>query len=171
MNRRGMTLLELLVGLITAAVIATVCAQVLLVGIKTYSYSSRQTDSLTRTRKALAGDGSRAGLLGAARGAYGFSTVSASSVALTAASTNSNYYVKNSKLYRTNSSGSVVQADSVNSLQLSYYLSTNGIISSTTIASSATMVTALVTVTTGAVSTGKYNGYSLWSGAVLRDHP
>jgi prepilin-type N-terminal cleavage/methylation domain-containing protein len=171
MNRRGMTLLELLVGLVTAAIIASVCAKVLLLGIKTYNYSARQTASLTRTRKALAGDGSRAGLLGAARGAYVFSTVSASSVAVTSSSAATNFYVKNSNLYRTKSGSSVIQADGVGALTLTYYMSTAGIVSSTTVASSATMVTALVSVTTGAVSAGTYNAYSLYSGAKLRDHP
>jgi len=171
MKRRGMTMIELLVALVTAAIMASVCAEVLMIGIKTYNYSSRQTASLTRTRKALGGDGSRTGLLGSARGAYAFSTVSTSSVAVAAASSATNFYVKNSKLYRTKSGTSNVQADSFGSLSLSYYMTTNGIISSTTIASSATMLTALVTVTTGAVSAGTYDAFSLFSGAQLRDHP
>lgn len=171
MNSRGMTMLELVVALVTAAVIASVCAQVLLIGIKTYNYSSRQTASLTSTRKALAGDGARTGLLASARGAYSFSTLSTSSVAVTAASYTANFYLKNSNLYRTASSTSNVQAGSIGALTLNYYMSTNGIISSTTIASSAMMVTALISVTTAAVSTGRYNAYSLYSGAKLRDHP
>jgi hypothetical protein len=171
MSRSGMTLLELMVGLVTAAIIASVCAKVLLLGVKTYNYSARQTASLTRTRKVLMGDGAKTGLLGEARGAYAFSTVSTSSVAVTSASAATNFYVGGSKLYRTKSGSSAVQADGVGSLTLSYYMSTGGIISSTTIVSSATMMTALVTVTTGAVTAGTQNAYSLYSGALLRDHP
>jgi len=170
MNRRGMTLLELLVGLITAGIIASVVARVLQLGIKTYRYSARQSDSLTRTRKALMGDGARLGVLAAGRESYSFSSVQTSSLALATPSFSTNYYVTGSKLYRAKSGTTVVQADQVNGLTLGYYMSTNGIISSTTIASSATMVTALVSVTTGAVSAGTYNAFSLYSGAQLRNH-
>ena len=58
---RGITLIELLVGMVTAAILASVCAEVLLIGIKTYRYADRQTASLTATRKVLMGDGARLG--------------------------------------------------------------------------------------------------------------
>jgi prepilin-type N-terminal cleavage/methylation domain-containing protein len=172
MSSRGMTLIELLVGVATAAIIASILAKVLLLGMKTYDYSSRQTASLTRTRKALTGDGVRTGILGSSRGAYAFSTVSSSSVTVLSSSTAvaTTFYVTKGKLYRTKSGSTVVQADSVNGITFNYYQSTNGIISSTTVASSATMVTALVSVTTGTASSGAQNAYSLFSGAQLRDH-
>jgi prepilin-type N-terminal cleavage/methylation domain-containing protein len=168
---RGFTLLELLVGMITAAVIATVCAKILLVGIQTYNYSVRQGTSMTRMREALAGSGSRTGILEASRAAYSFSTVSASSVAVlsTPAAILTNYYVKSGNLYRTKSSSSVVQADGVNTLTLNYYAAANGLVSSTTVASAATMMTAMVVIGSGTVNAQRT--YTLYSGALLRNHP
>jgi hypothetical protein len=166
-----MTLIELLVGMITAAIIASVLAKVLLIGIKTYNYAARQTASLTRTRKALAGDGVRFGVLAAGRSAYSFSSLQTSSVSFSEPSlVVTNYYVTKGNLYRTKAGASVVQTDGINSIALNYYMSTNGIISSTTVSSSATMVTALITVATGPVTSGAYNSYSLFSGAQLRNH-
>jgi hypothetical protein len=172
MNSRGLTLIELLVGMVTAAIIASVCAKVLLLGIKTYSYSARQTASLTRTRKALTGEGARTGVLGTSRGAYAFSTLSSSSFTVLSSATAvaTNFYVTKSNLYRTKAGVTVLQSDAIGSLTMNYYMSTNGIVSSTTVSSSATMVTALVSVTTGAATAGTQNGYSLYSGALLRDH-
>jgi hypothetical protein len=166
-----MTLIELLVATVTAAILVTVCAQVLLIGIKTYNYAARQTASLTATRKILAGDGSRLGVLASSRDAYAFSSLQSSSVALLSGSSGAltNYYVTNGNFYHTTGGSSVLQATGVSSLSLNYYMATNGIISSTTVLSSATMVTALVRITPG--TAGTQYSYPLFSGAELRNHP
>jgi hypothetical protein len=168
---RGLTLIELMVGIVTAAIMTAVCVNVLFLGIRTYNYAARQTGSLTRTRRALAGDGVRAGVLGASRGAYAFSAVQASSVTVLSSSSSivTNYYVTNGNLYRTKAGSSVRQADGVSSISLGYYMSTAGMISSTTAISSASMVTVLVNVGTGTSSAQRT--YRLFAGAQLREHP
>lgn len=168
---RGMTLIELLVGIATAVIIAGVCAKMLHLGIVTYNYAVRQNTSLTRMRKAVAGDGAHVGVLGASRAAYSLSAVQASSIAVLSAPSAAvtNYYVTNGDLYRTQAGVSVVQADAVSSLSLGYYMSADGLVSSTTVAASASMVTALVTVGTG--TSVAHRTYTLFSGAQMRNHP
>ena len=168
---RGLTLIELLVGMATAVIIGAVCAKILHLGIVSYNYAYRQNASLIRTRKALVGDGAHTGVLAESRGAYAVSGVQAStaSVLSTASAVLTNFYVTNGNLYRTKAGAASVQADSVSSLSLGYYMSTDGMISSTTVISSATMVTALVTVGSGTTSAQK--PYSLYAGARLRNHP
>ena len=168
---RGMTIIELLVGMATALILVGVCAKVLQLGIVTYGFASRQNTSLTRTRKAMAGDGARVGVLEASREAYAVSGVSGSTVSVMAASSlATSYYVKNGSLYRDRGGVSSIQADAVTSLSVNYYLATGGMISSTSVAASATMVTAIVTIGTGTASTAK-KPYSLYTGAYLRNHP
>ena len=167
---RGVTLIEMLVGIVTASILVGVCAKVLQLGIVTYGYASRQNASLTRTRKATAGDGQQTGILEASREAYAFSSLQGSSVAVLAnGAVAANYYVTNGNLYRTRAGSSIMQADGINSVGLSYYMATAGMISSTTVAASASMVTATVTVGTGTTSAKK--PYILYTGAQLRNHP
>ncbi len=171
MNRRGMTLIELLVGMATAAILVGVCAKVIQLGVVTYGYASRQNASLTKTRKAMTGDGVRAGILGSSREGYAFASLQTSSVSILSSSTPivTMYYVANGNLNRSRSGTTIVQADGVNSLALNYYMATGGLISSTTNVSSATMVTALVTVGTGTASSAQ-KPYALYTGARLRNH-
>ncbi len=169
--KKGMTVIELLVGIATAAILVSVCAKVLQLGIVTYGFARRQNESLTRTRKAVAGDGSRAGILETSREGYQFASLPVSSVTVLASPTSAaaNYYLKNGNLYRTVSGAGSVLADQVNSLSFDYYMSSNGLVSSTTVASSATMVTATVTIGSG--TTVEQKVYTLFTGAQLRNHP
>jgi prepilin-type N-terminal cleavage/methylation domain-containing protein len=169
--KRGMTLLELMVGLVTAAIIAGVCAKVLQLGIMTYNYSVRQNESLTRTRKAMAGDGARFGVLWAGRGANSFSGISASSVAVVSSSASvvTEFYVTGGNLYRTMSGTTILQADAVTALALNYYnVDSSGLIMQSTTPALATMATAIVTVKGNSNS---QKTYTLFSGAKLRNHP
>lgn len=168
---RGLTLIELMVGMVTATIIAAVCAKVLLLGITTYNYAARQNASLTRTRRALGGEGAKIGVLGASRMAYSLSDIQSSSVAVLSppAAVVTNYYVTSGGMYRTMGGVSTLQAEAISSLSVNYYMATAGMISSTTVVSSATMVTALVTIGTGTTSAQKT--YTLFAGAQLRNHP
>lgn len=169
--RRGVTLIELLVGIATAAILVGTCAKVLQLGIVTYGFSKRQNESLTRTRMAVAGDGSRSGMLQASREAYVFGSLPSSSMTVldggSLAATN--FYVTNGNLYRTVSGAGARLADQVTSISFSYYMSTNGMVSSTTVVASASMMTATISVGTG--TTVAQKPYILYTGAQLRNHP
>jgi hypothetical protein len=164
-----MSLIELLVGIATAVILVGTCAKILQLGIVTYGFAARQTASLTRTRKAVAGDGQSVGILEASREAYVFSNLLASTVTLTApSSVATSYYVSSGNLYRNRGGVGAVQSDGINSIALNYYMATGGMISSTTLVSSATLVTATVTVGTGTSVANKT--YALYMGASLRNH-
>lgn len=168
---RGVTLIELMVGLVTATIMAAVCAKVLQLGIMTYTYSVRQNSALTQTRKALAGDGARYGALAASRGAHSFSALGAASLAVKSSTDSviTNFFISGSNLYRTKSAETVLQADAVASIAVSYYnMDASGLIMTSTAAESSTMATTLVTVPG---KTAKQKNYTLFSGAQLRNHP
>lgn len=173
MNRRGFTIIELMAGLAAAAILAAVIARVFLLGIMAYNFASRQGDSLLSARKAMAGDGSRVGLLTASRGAYQFSLTSSSSLALVGLVGTStipvSFALTNGILNYTASTKTVVQASGLTSISLAYYTASAGQISSTTVAAAATMMTATVTVGSGTATAQK--PYTLYSGAILRNHP
>ena len=165
-----MTLIELLVGLVTAVIIAGICAKVLQLGIMTYTFSARQNAFLSQVRKAVAGDGAHLGLLWEGRGSTSFSALSAVSMAVVSSdSVNTSFFIANGNLYRTKATDTVIQASGINSLSLNYYnMSAAGVIMTSTAPESATLATALVTMQ-GNSNTQKT--YTLFSGARLRNHP
>jgi hypothetical protein len=169
--RKGMTVIELLVGLATAMILVGVCAKVLQLGIMTYAFSKRQNEALTRTRKAVAGDGANGGILEAGREGYQFASLQASSMTVLAApgSSATNFFVTGGNLYRTSAGVGSKLADNVYTVAMNYYTSTNGMVSSTTVVASASMVTATVSVGTGTAVASR--AYILYTGAQLRNHP
>lgn len=171
MKDRGFTLIELLVGLATAAIIAAVSAQVMKAGLMTYHYSVRQNEALTRTRRALGGEGASTGLLRAGRAASAVDVLSVSSAAVVSAPSAvvTSYYVAGDGLYRSQAGAVALQAGAITSLTVGYYnMNASGQIQVSSAASSATLVTALVTLQG---KTDKQRNYRLFSGASLRNHP
>ena len=171
MNSRGLTLVELLVGLVTATIMGAVSASILKAGIVTYTHSVRQNDSLTRTRKAMGGEGSAAGIVRAGRAAYEVPALDADTVGVLTSSSSilTSYYVSNGNLFLDKGGASGLHAGKVTSIAVNYYnLDGNGLIFESTSAASARLVTALVTV---AGATNKQKDYRLFSGTLLRNHP
>lgn len=170
MNARGVTLVELLVGLVAATVIGAASAGILKAGIMTYSHSVRQNEALTRTRKALGGEGAAAGIVRASRPSAAVSALNAASVVVVSTSADlTTYAVSNGNLYLTKAGITTLQADKVGAVAVNYYnLDSSGRIFESTSAASARLVTALVTVK-GATS--KQKDYNLFSGALLKNHP
>lgn len=171
MNRRGLTLVELLVGLVTALIIGAVSASILKAGIMTYTHSVRQNEALTRARKAVGGEGSAAGVVRAARSAHAvsdleddeFGVLSSTSSVLTT------YEVEDGGLYLTKDGVSTLHADQITEIAVNYYnLDGDGLIAESTSAASARLVTALVTLKG---KTPKQKDYKLFSGVILRNHP
>jgi hypothetical protein len=170
MNRRGVTLVELLVGIATAVVIGAVSASILKAGIMTYNHSVRQNDALTRMRKALGGEGSAFGVLRAGRAASSVSALNASSVGVLSSTSSvlTSYYVSAGGLYRSVGGASSLHADKVTSIAVNYYnLDGSGLIVESTAAASAQLVTALVTLRG---QNNKQKDYHLFSGTLLRNH-
>lgn len=171
MNKRGFTLVELMVGVVTAAIIGTVSAKLLQVGLMTYHYTVRQHDSLTRTRRALGGEGSATGILWASRGASIVSGISADAAAVVApvSAEVTSYYVGGDGLYRSRSGTAVLHADAITNLTVHYYnMSPAGVIQVSSAPSAATLVTTMVTMQG---KTSRQTDYRLFSGASLRNHP
>lgn len=171
MNDRGLTLLELLVGIVTAAIIGAVSTQMLKAGIMTYNFSVSQNDALTKTRKALGREGASSGIMPAGRAAAKVLGLGVSSVTFASLYSGvTTYYVTAGNLNRTGTAGSALQAGSITSLAVGYYNmdANTGLIRVSSAASSATLVTALVTLKG---KTNKLSDYTLYSGALLRNHP
>ena len=171
MNRRGVTLVELLVGLVTAVIIATVSAQILKAGILTYAFSVRQNEALTRTRKALGGEGAADGILRAVRAAYEVSALDAARVDVHSSTSAvlTSYYVTGGNLYRAKDGVGALHAEAVTEMTVNYYnINGSGQIVESTATASATLVTALVTLRG---KTSKQKDYHLFSGTLLRNHP
>jgi hypothetical protein len=171
MNARGLTLIELLVGLVTALIIGAVSASILKAGIMTYTHSVRQNESLTRTRKAMGGEGRAEGIVRASRAAHTVSALDAGAVGVLSSTSSvlTSYTVSGGDLFLSEGGVSGLHADKVTSVAVNYYnLDGSGLIAESTSAASARLVTALVTV---AGQTSKQKDYKLFSGTLLRNHP
>jgi hypothetical protein len=170
MNRRGLTLVELLVGLVTALIIGAVSASILKAGIMTYTHSVRQNEALTRTRKAVGGEGSAAGVVRAGRSAHTVDALNASAVEIRSSTSSvlSTYAVSGGNLYLTKGGVSGLHADQITAIEVNYYnMDGDGLIAESTSAANARLVTALVTLKG---KTAKQKDYKLFSGVVLRNH-
>jgi hypothetical protein len=171
MNERGLTLVELLVGLVTATIIGAVSASILRAGIMTYSHSVRQNDALTRTRKALGGEGAAAGVTRAGRAAHAVSALDAASVGVLSSTSSvlTSYYVAGGDLYLSKGGVAGLHADKITAMTVNYYnMDASGLIFESTVAASARLVTALVTLRGNNI---KQKDYHLFSGTLLRNHP
>lgn len=171
MNARGLTLTELLVGLAAATIIGAASAGILKAGIMTYAHATRLNDALTRTRKAVGGEASAAGVLRASRTAHAVSALDAASVGVLSSTSAAltSYYVSDGGLYLSKGGVSGLHADKVTAIAVNYYnLDGSGLIMESTSAASARLVTALVTV---AGRTSRQKDYRLFSGTLLRNHP
>lgn len=170
MNRRGLTLVELLVGLVTALIIGAVSASILKAGIMTYTHSVRRNEALTRTRKAVGGEGSAAGIVRAARSAHAVSDLEDDEVGVLSSTSSvlTSYEVEDGGLYLTKAGVTALHADQVTEIAVNYYnLDGNGLIFESTAAASARLVTTLVTLKG---KNNKQKDYKLFSGVVLRNH-
>lgn len=171
MNRRGLTLVELLVGLVTALIIGAVSASILKAGIMTYTHSVRQNEALTRTRKAVGGEGAAAGVVRAARSAHAVSDLEDDEVGVLSSTSSvlTSFEVEDGSLYVTKGGVTALHADRIAEIAVNYYnMDGNGLIAESTSAASARLVTALVTLKG---STPKQKDYKLFSGVILRNHP
>ena len=171
MNRRGVTLVELLAGLATALIIGAVSASLLKAGIKTYTYSVRQNEALTRARKALGNEGAASGVLRGSRKANAVSALNAAQVSVESSTSviTTSYYVGGAGLYRSIAGTPELQAESITQMEVKYYnLNGSGLIIESTSAASAVLVTAQVTIPG---KTSKDRSYHLFSGTLLKNHP
>jgi hypothetical protein len=170
LDSKGLTVMELVVGVATAAIIGLVSAYLVKAGIMTYNYSARLDDALTRTRRSLGGAGSATGILESSRSGYAVTALNASTVTVNSpASLTNSYYVNDQGLFRSKSGVGSVQADQITHLAINYYnLDASGLIIESTAAVSAKLVTALVTLQT---KSKQPKTVKLFSGAILRNHP
>lgn len=171
MNSRGVTLIELMMGVVTAVIIGAASAALIKAGILTYSFSVSQNAALTRTRKAMQGEGSASGILPVGRGAYAIDEMNASEVEVLSSSSAvlTSYYVSEGNLIKDTDGVPGLHAESITTVEFNYYnLNASGLIVESTSAAGARLVTALVTV---AGKTNKHKDHKLFSGTTLRNMP
>lgn len=168
MNRRGFSVVELIIGIAVASVIAIVSASLFKAGIKTYRYTARQTVALAAGVSAMRGSGSREGMILASRSAQYVQALDAGQLAVrTSTGVVSTYMLSGGNLMRGLSTGTTVTlAADVSALAVNYYnIAATGLIVESTVAANATMATFKVTVK------GLSGSRDFFSGASLRNHP
>lgn len=169
MNTHGVTLIELMVGFVTAVVIGAASAGLIKAGIMTYTFSTRQNEALTGTRKAVQGEGAAAGILPSGRGAYAVNALSAASVDVLSSTSSvlTSYYLSGGSLFKSKDGVGAKHADAVTAVAVNYYnMDGDGLIVESTSTAGAWLVTALVTVQG---KTSQQKDHKLFSGTLLRN--
>lgn len=156
------------VGVAVAGIISMSLAGLFKAGLRTFAYTLRQHFVLSNSRKAIAGDGNRVGLVWAASDAGAVTALSSSTLTLsTGGGSALSYSVAADNLVSTHLGVSKEQARGVTALELRYYnLDGSGRIMESTAAASAVFSTALATL-----AGSREKEYSFYSGAGLRNHP
>ncbi len=164
---RGMTLIEAVIGMACIVLLVTVLVGLFAAGVKSFTYTTRESNVLLNIRQAYEGAGSAHGALWASRNASSFQDLSATALDLNSASGSSvQYTLSNGNLSLTKSGSVTTLANTITSMQTTYYtLDALGHISISTSAASAIFVTVAIK----SQSTGQPS-YSFYSGARLRNH-
>jgi hypothetical protein len=170
MNRKGFTVMELVIGLGTAAILGLVSASLFKAGMLTYNYMSRQNKALASSIKALSGDGSRSGILRTARAAKSVQSLGSTTMTfVSTASATTAFTLGGTNLTYTTSAGTKVQATDISTMTLGYYnfnTGTGRLIQSTA-AASATLITVQLDMKG---KSGTQKDYNFFSGAWMRNH-
>lgn len=171
MSRRGATLVELMAGVVTAAIIAAASAGLLKAGMMTYTASVRQNEALTKLRKAVGSEGSATGILPVSRGAYAVNALNAAQLAVLSSSSAvvMSYYASAGNLIKSQGGVPATHAESIGTIAVNYYnTDSNGLVVESTTAAGARLVTALVTYP---AKTNKLKDHKLFAGTLLRNMP
>jgi Tfp pilus assembly protein PilE len=164
----GVTLIELMVAVTTAAVIALVTVQLFKVAILTYQATARQTVMLGAMRGALAGKGSRGGILEAARQAKQVQALDEDdAVFLSTSGATSEFTLASAGLTLTAGGVTTTLGDTISSMTVTYYnLNSSGLIIESTSAAGASFVTAMVVMPSAGLNQKTYRAFA---GARLRN--
>lgn len=168
--RRGFSLVELLIGVVTASVLALVTAQLFRIGMRTYQATLRQDQALSVIRGALGAEGSRVGLTWTSRGARAVQSLSATSLNVYASTTAvvTSFTTSGGTLWKTDASGTSKLTDRVAAIAVNYYnLDGSGRVVESTSAVAAALVTVRLTMT----QVSDQKSYESFSGALLRNRP
>ncbi len=166
-NNKGMTLVELVMGLVIIGVVAGIITGLFKAGITSFHHTLRQTLVLANARKAFEGDGSSHGLLWQARQAGSVNTLSPSDLHVDSPQGFPvKYTVSDGTLWNIQQGDQTEQAKAITALQTKYYrMSDEGFIAESVTASSATMVTVFLHMESPRKKT-----YHFFSGGRLRNH-
>lgn len=167
-SRRGFTLMELMMGVAIASVLALVVSGIFKAGILTSRYSLSQTRILSEARAALIGTGRIKGVLWQAQEGSSFMTLSSTSLAVGYASAASiSFRLSGLDLLQSQLGVDQKAATGISSMTFSYYnLDAAGRIMESTAAASAALVTAAVVL-----PGDRGKNYNFFTGAALRDRP
>lgn len=167
MNRRGMTLVEAVIGIAVLALIALGVAGIFKAGMQASNYSLRQTFVLANARKGLLGDGSAQGIVWNAREGDFVTALSTGSLTVTRPGASGvSFFPAADSLRRSHSGVDTELAKGVSSLSVAYYnFDDSGRVIESTAAHSAALVTAEVVMTRRG-----QRQYRFMTGARLRNH-
>ena len=168
MNRKGVTVIELVIALAVGATVAIVTAALFKAGLKTFQYTARQNAALYSATTAFDGDGNNHGMVWMTHAAQSVSALTSTKlIVVSAASVPTVFSISGGKLYKVSIS-THIQATDVSSMTITYYnMDTSGLIAESTVASSATFATFLLQVSG---LTGTQKTYNFFTGAQLRNH-
>jgi prepilin-type N-terminal cleavage/methylation domain-containing protein len=139
-TRRGMTLVEMSVGIAVLSVITLVTAALFKAAIKSYNYTINQVNVLSNARKALEGEGAEHGMAWESMGASSVAGLDAGTLALNGPSgPTTTFALSGTTLRRTRLLDARDQAAGVASLQIAYYSldAAGGVVESTSAADAA----------------------------------
>jgi prepilin-type N-terminal cleavage/methylation domain-containing protein len=167
MNRRGITLIEMMIGVAMLGIIASVIAGLFGAAEKSFVYASGQTAMLSGIRKGLEGGGVPHGVIWEARQATTVRSLSASALSLTTPDGSApQFSLSGTNLQTVQSSITRTVAQKVTGLELAYYnLDSAGHIITAASAGAASFVAAQVQVQGSSAKT-----YTFYTGARLRNH-
>jgi hypothetical protein len=143
-NRRGVTLVETMMGLALVMLLTAVITGLFGAAMKSFTYSTRQTTVLSNARKALDGGSAKPGMAWQARQALSISGLTATQLTVNAPDGSTSQYGLSGQALSLTKSGLVTPlATNVTSLQLSYYnADASGRIMVSTDTASSSLVTA-----------------------------
>jgi hypothetical protein len=165
LNRRGITLVEVALGIGILGIISVVIAGMLRAGVVTYNYTMGQLVVLRRTRQALDNPAASQGVVRALRAAKGASALSDGSIRIEPTQgPEVRFHLEQGALLSSQTGVSAKQADGIRSMEFKYYhLDENG-----RVVESAGLDSASLVVGTMRMSGGR-SEHVTFSGAALRN--
>ena len=166
-NNRGVTLIELIVGVAITAIVSAITLGLFRAGIYAYNYSLRQAFVLSSARKAIHAKGNSLGLLWAVQDAQAAVNLSSSTLTIKPSSGSAlKYWIGNETLFQEQLSFTQPQALGISNLQINYYgLDSQGKITESASASNAILVTTWLTL-----ESRRKRTYLFFSGSSMRNH-
>jgi prepilin-type N-terminal cleavage/methylation domain-containing protein len=162
---RGVTLVELMIGVAVIGVLSLVIAGMLKAGMTTYNYTMKKLVILRHTRQALDSSGASHGMVWAIRGAQGVWALESDALSLQSANgSRSRLSVVENKLTSSQFDVATTQSDGISSVRFKYYnLDDSGRLVESSVPQSVALVVSTIKMPDGRTE------HVTFSGAALRN--